>query len=47
MFSKLDLQGGFHQLRIQEGGDQQKTASVTPGGQVRMGHVPFRALQHA
>jgi len=40
MFSKLDLQSGFHQLRIREG-DQYKTAFVTPGGQYEWVTCPF------
>jgi len=40
MFSKLDLQSGFHQLRIREG-DQHKTAFTTPGGQYDWVTCPF------
>ena len=40
MFSKLDLQSGFHQPRIREG-DQHKTAFTTPGGQYDWVTRPF------
>jgi len=40
MFSKLDLQSDFHQLRIREG-DQHKTAFTTPGGQYEWATCPF------
>jgi len=40
MFSKLDLQSAFHQLRIREG-DQHKTAFTSPGGQYEWVTCPF------
>ena len=46
MFSKLDLQAGFHQLRLQDG-DQEKTAFSTPFGlfdglRARSGYLTHR-----
>ena len=40
MFSKLDLQAGFHQLRLQDG-DQEKTALSTPFGLFEWVTCPF------
>ena len=40
MFSKLDLQAGFHQLRIREA-DQHKTAFITPHGLYEWVTCPF------
>ena len=40
MFSKLDLQAGFNQLRIREG-DQHKTAFITPSGLYEWVVCPF------
>jgi len=40
MFSKLDLQAGFHQLRLQDG-DQEKTAFSTPFGLFKWVTRPF------
>jgi len=40
MFSKLDLQTGFHQLRLQDG-DQEKTAFSTPVGLFEWVTCPF------
>jgi len=40
MFSKLDLQAGFHQLRLQDG-DQEKTAFSTPFGLFEWVTCPF------
>jgi len=40
MFSKLDLQAGFHQLRLQDG-DQEKTALSAPFGLFEWVTCPF------
>ena len=40
MFSKLDVQAGFNQLRIREG-DQHKTAFITPSGLYKWVVCPF------
>jgi len=45
MFSKLDLDSGFHLLRIRKG-DQHKTAFVTPDGQYKWVTCPYGLPTH-
>ena len=40
MFSKIDLQAGFHQLNIKPS-DREKTSFVTPDGQYKWISAPF------